>query len=86
MASISTCNCINLYPIDTIKIDRTFVKDAVNNPKNKAVIQGMVLIASSLSLKIIAEGVETLEQYEFVKQLGCNEIQGYYFYKPCPAA
>ena len=82
----SSLNCINLYPIDTIKIDRTFVKDAVNNPKNKAVIQGMVLIASSLNLKIIAEGVETVEQYEFIKQLGCHEIQGYYFYKPCPAA
>lgn len=81
----SSLNCINLYPIDTIKIDKTFVKDAVNNPKNKAVIQGMVLIASSLNLKIIAEGVETLEQYEFIKQLGCHEIQGYYFYKPCPS-
>ena len=78
----SSLNCISLYPIDTIKIDRSFVKDAVDNPKNKAIIQGMVLIASSLNLKIIAEGVETKDQYELIKQLGCDEIQGYYFHKP----
>ncbi|TEW54870.1 EAL domain-containing protein [Psychromonas sp. RZ22] len=81
----SSLNCINLYPIDTIKIDRSFVKDAVDNPKNKAIIQGMVLIARSLNLNVIAEGVETLEQYHFIKGLGCHEIQGYYFYKPSPA-
>lgn len=80
----SSLNCINLYPIDTIKIDRSFVKDALYNPKNKAVIQGIVLIANSLNLKTIAEGVETQEQYEFIKQLGCDEIQGYYFHKPYP--
>ena len=80
----SSLNCINLYPIDTIKIDRSFVIDAVENPKNKAIIQGIVLMATNLNLKIIAEGVETQEQYEFIKQLGCHEIQGYYFYKPCP--
>ena len=79
----SSLNCINLYPIDTIKIDRSFVKDAVDNPKNKAIIQGIVVMARSLNLKIIAEGVETKEQYDFIKKLGCHEIQGYYFHKPC---
>jgi len=79
----SSLNCISLYPIDTIKIDRSFVKDAVDNPKHKAIIEGIVLIASSLDLNIIAEGVETEAQYEFIKQLGCHEIQGYYFNKPC---
>jgi len=81
----SSLNCINLYPIDTIKIDRSFVKDVSDNPKNKAIIQGILLIAGSLNLKIIAEGVETKEQYELMKQLGCDEIQGYFFYKPCTA-
>jgi diguanylate cyclase (GGDEF)-like protein len=81
----SSLNCINLYPIDTIKIDRSFVKDVVDNPKNKAIIQGVLLIARKLNLKIIAEGVETKEQYELMKQLGCDEIQGYFFYKPCSA-
>lgn len=82
----SSLNCINLYPIDTIKIDRSFVKDVVDNPKNKAIIQGVLLIARNLNLKIIAEGVETKEQYELMTQLGCDEIQGYFFYKPCPAS
>ena len=79
----SSLSCISLYPIDTIKIDRSFVKDALDNPKHKAIIEGIVLIASSLGLNIIAEGVETQEQYELIKKLGCHEIQGYYFYKPC---
>lgn len=80
----SSLNCINLYPIDCIKVDRSFIKDAIHNPKNKAVIQGMVLIAQRLGLKIIAEGVETEAQYQFIKALGCDEIQGYYFYRPEP--
>ena len=79
----SSLTCISLYPIDTIKIDRSFVKDVVDNQKHKAIIEGIVLIASSLNLNIIAEGVETIEQYEVVKQLGCHEIQGYYFHQPC---
>lgn len=82
----SSLNCINLYPIDTIKIDRSFIRDAVDNPRNKAIIQGIVLIANTLQLNIIAEGVETFEQYTFIKQLGCNEIQGFYFYNPCTVA
>lgn len=81
----SSLNCINLYPIDTIKIDSSFVKDVLDNPKNKAIIKGIVLIASSLNLDVIAEGVETLEQFALMKKLGCNEIQGYHFYKPCSA-
>lgn len=80
----SSLNCINLYPIDTIKIDRSFVKDALVNYKNQALIQGIVLMANSLNLRIIAEGVETEEQYQFIKELGCEEIQGYYFHKPYP--
>jgi len=81
----SSLNCINLYPIDTIKIDPSFVKDVADNPKNKAIIQGIILIASNLNLNIIAEGVETKAQYELMKNLGCHEIQGYFFYKPCCA-
>jgi diguanylate cyclase (GGDEF)-like protein/PAS domain S-box-containing protein len=79
----SSLNCINLYPIDTIKIDQSFVKDVADNPKNKALIEGIILIASNLNLNIIAEGVETKAQYEYMKNLGCHEIQGYFFYKPC---
>jgi diguanylate cyclase (GGDEF)-like protein/PAS domain S-box-containing protein len=81
----SSFHLINLYPIDTIKIDRSFVKDAINNKKNEAIIKAIVGLANSLNLKIIAEGVETAEQYNFIKTMGCDEIQGYYFYKPACA-
>lgn len=79
----SSLQLINLYPIDTIKIDRSFVKDAISNKKNEAIIRAILHLANSLNLKIIAEGVETVEQYNFIKAMGCDEIQGYYFYKPC---
>ncbi|CAH0525671.1 EAL domain-containing protein [Vibrio hippocampi] len=80
----SSLSCINLYPIDTIKIDRSFVKDAVYNKRNEAIIKGTVLIGQNLQLKIIAEGVESHEQYTFIKQMGCDEIQGFYFHRPGP--
>jgi diguanylate cyclase (GGDEF)-like protein/PAS domain S-box-containing protein len=79
----SSLHCINIYPIDIIKIDRMFVKDALYNPKNIAIINGIVSMANSLNMKVIAEGVETIEEYNLMKRLGCNEIQGYYFSKPC---
>ncbi|CAH0529906.1 EAL domain-containing protein [Vibrio hippocampi] len=81
----SSLSYISRYPIDTIKIDRSFVTDSINNPRNKAIIEGIVLLASSLDLRIVAEGVETVEQYHCVKKLGCHDVQGYYFYKPAAA-
>ncbi|MDK9737102.1 EAL domain-containing protein [Vibrio sp. D404a] len=81
----SSLSCINLYPIDTVKIDRSFVSDAIDNKKNQAIIKGTKLIADQLNLNIVAEGVETLSQFRTIAQLGCHEIQGYYFYKPMPA-
>lgn len=80
----SSLSCINLYPIDTVKIDRSFVSDAIDNKKNQAIIKGTKLIADQLNLNIVAEGVETLSQFKTIAQLGCHEIQGYYFYKPLP--
>ncbi|QFT09258.1 EAL domain-containing protein [Vibrio sp. THAF190c] len=81
----SSLSCINLYPIDTVKIDRSFVSDAIDNKKNQAIIKGTKLIADQLNLNIVAEGVETLSQFKTIAQLGCHEIQGYYFYKPMTA-
>jgi diguanylate cyclase (GGDEF)-like protein/PAS domain S-box-containing protein len=79
----SSLHCIKIYPIDIVKIDRTFVKDSISNSKNISIIGAIVHMAKELNLKIVAEGVETFEQYEMIKSLGCNEIQGYYFCKPC---
>jgi diguanylate cyclase (GGDEF)-like protein/PAS domain S-box-containing protein len=77
---LSSLSCISSYPIDTIKIDRSFIIDSVDHPKNKAIIEAIVLITSKLDLNIIAEGVETAEQYQFVQQLGCHNVQGTYCY------
>lgn len=81
----SSLSCINLYPIDTVKIDRSFVKDSVSNNKNSAIIHAIAHLAKNLSLKLVAEGVETKEQFELIRSLHCDEIQGFYFYKPSPA-
>ncbi|CAM3053839.1 EAL domain-containing protein [Vibrio rarus] len=78
----SSLSCINTYPIDTVKIDRAFISGAINNKKNQAIIKGTKMIADQLNLNIVAEGVETQSQFNTISQLGCHEIQGYYFYKP----
>jgi diguanylate cyclase (GGDEF)-like protein/PAS domain S-box-containing protein len=78
----SSLQCIQMYPIDVVKIDRSFVKDSIANKKNIAIIKAIRHMADSLNLKIVAEGVENNEQFKMISSLGCNEIQGYYFCKP----
>ena len=71
-------------PVDEIKIDRSFVRDAIQNDRDAALVEAIVNLASRLNLDAIAEGVDTKELYEFLKQLGCNAYQGYLFSKPLP--
>jgi EAL domain-containing protein (putative c-di-GMP-specific phosphodiesterase class I) len=74
-------------PIDTVKIDKSFVQklDAQNTePFSRALVETIVGLAKHLDLEVVAEGVETAEQVEMLKQLGCNIGQGYYFSKPIP--
>ncbi|MFH1035880.1 MAG: EAL domain-containing protein [Pseudomonadota bacterium] len=71
-------------PIDTIKIDRAFVRDLPHNREDVAIIQGIISMARSLNLEVVAEGVETLEQLEFLRQSHCHLMQGYYFSRPVP--
>ncbi len=78
----SSLTCVNLYPIDMIKIDRFFIIDSVTNKKSRAIIKTIMYMAKELDLKVVAEGVETMEQYELIKNLKCDLIQGYYFSKP----
>jgi len=72
------------YPIDTLKIDRSFVKDIPRDLDDMAITKTIIAMANNLHLKIIAEGVETLEQLEFLRAEGCQQVQGYYFSKPLP--
>jgi EAL domain-containing protein (putative c-di-GMP-specific phosphodiesterase class I) len=76
---------VKRFPIDVLKIDRSFVADIVTNPSNAAITTAIINMAHSLNVKVIAEGVETAEQYAFLRARGCDEIQGYYFSAPLSA-
>ena len=71
-------------PLDYLKIDISFVRDITKTEKNKAIVSAMVNMAHSLGLRTIAEGVETQEQLEILKEIGCDMAQGYYFSRPLP--
>ena len=82
----SSLSYLKKFPIDSVKIDQSFVKDITTNPDDAAIASAVVAMSHSLKLKVIAEGVETLEQLEFLKSLDCDEIQGYFISRPVPAA
>ena len=82
----SSLNLITLLPFDTLKIDGGFFLRNKLTEKNKTVISTVVTLAKSLSLETVSEGVETQEQVEFLRKLGCDTIQGYYYYKPMSGA
>lgn len=73
-------------PINTLKIDRSFVKDIISDKSDSAVVQTIIAMAHNLDLRVVAEGAETIEQVDFLRSQRCDEIQGFYFSKPLPAA
>ncbi|WP_306606850.1 EAL domain-containing protein [Azonexus sp.] len=76
---------LKLFPIDIIKIDRSFVKDIETDENDAAICEMTMLLAQKLGMQVIAEGVETEAQLEFVSRIGCQWIQGYLFSKPLAA-
>ena len=72
-------------PVDTVKIGRGFVNGLVDNDDDRAIVTAIIAVAHSLSLRVIGEGVETKQQLDVLRQLGCDEIQGFYFSQPVPA-
>ncbi|MES2605792.1 MAG: EAL domain-containing protein, partial [Pseudomonadota bacterium] len=72
-------------PVDTLKIDRSFVIDMTSSPDGLALVSTIITLAHSMKLKVVAEGVETEEQSRLLHLLGCDEMQGYLFSKPLPA-
>ena len=72
-------------PIDKLKIDQSFVKDLPDDEEDAGITKAIISLAKSLNLRVIAEGVETKEQKEFLVENGCENIQGYLYGKPMPA-
>lgn len=78
----SSLNTLKRFPIDTLKIDRTFVRDITIDPDDAAITRTIIAIAHSLKMEVIAEGVETKEQMDYLRHHRCNYYQGYYFSRP----
>lgn len=82
----SCLSYLNDLPVDTLKIDRSFVRDATTNARRAKLLKGIVTLAHDLRLRVKAEGVETKEQREMLCRFGCDEMQGYLFSRPVPAS
>ena len=82
----SSLNMLSTLPIDALKLDMAFIKGIAENNKELSLVQFIIQIAGFLKVPVIAEGVETAEQYVLLKQAGCDIIQGYYFSKPVSAS
>ncbi|MEZ5428555.1 MAG: EAL domain-containing protein [Pyrinomonadaceae bacterium] len=78
----SSLSYLQRLPIDILKIDQSFVSEITNNPDNVALVLAIIELAHNLRLQVIAEGVETAGQLDFLRDIGCDEFQGYYFSKP----
>lgn len=81
----SSLNYLRRFPVDTLKIDRSFVNDIGHNEADTVLINGIIALAKSLNLRVVAEGVETQEQQDYLKAQQCDRLQGYFLYKPMPA-
>jgi diguanylate cyclase (GGDEF)-like protein len=81
----SSLNYLRSFPFDKIKIDRSFVRDIANSPDGLAIVRAIMSMAESLGISVVAEGVETVEQYQLLRKEGCTELQGFYFSPPQPA-
>ena len=82
----SSLSYLKRFPIDTLKIARSFVQDITTNPDDAAIVTAIIAVAKSLKMRIVAEGVESKEQADFLRGLHCNTIQGYLYSRPLSAA
>ncbi|MDP9193032.1 MAG: EAL domain-containing protein [Acidobacteriota bacterium] len=82
----SSLTYLKHFPIDTVKIDKEFLRDVTFDETAAAIVSYVINLAHTLKLNVVAEGVETEEQYTFLRHYGCDQMQGYLFSKPLPAA
>ena len=80
----SSLSLLKRLPINRLKIDRSFIKDISRDEEDMAIVKAIIALAGSLKLDLIAEGVETSEQREFLIDNGCINIQGHYYNRPMP--
>jgi diguanylate cyclase (GGDEF)-like protein len=73
------------FPIQTLKIDRAFIKDMMENPQDRAIVNAIIVMAHAMNMEVLAEGVERVDQLEYLLGKGCDRAQGYHFGKPVPA-
>jgi EAL domain-containing protein (putative c-di-GMP-specific phosphodiesterase class I) len=82
----SSLSYLKRFPIHTLKIDRSFTTGLPSDASDRAIATTIISIGQQLQHRVIAEGVETVEQLEFLRDSGCDEVQGYLFSRPLPAA
>lgn len=81
----SSLSYLRRFPLDKLKIDRSFIRDLMKNPDDVSIVRAIISLAHSLRLRVVAEGVETAEQLEFLRELGCDQYQGYFYSPAVPA-
>lgn len=82
----SSLSYVKRLPVDRLKIDQSFIRDVASDPSDRAIVAAVINLAHSLRMEVVAEGIETVEQLEYVRGVGCDAVQGYYVGKPMAAA
>ncbi|MDX1465077.1 MAG: EAL domain-containing protein [Halomonas sp.] len=82
----SSLSYLKHFPVTALKIDRAFVRDAPDQPEDRAIMEAAVFIGHRLGLEVVAEGVENREQLTLIREMRCDLVQGFYFFRPMPAA
>ncbi len=82
----SSLNYLKRFPVDTLKIDRTFIRDLTPESDDAAIVSAIVTLSQKLNINVVAEGVENTDQVDFLREIGCHVVQGFLFAKPCDGA